>query len=105
MFPTPAGRDDMGPRPDRPDRRQFLAWASAELTVVAAHDCLAHEGPGPASPSGGRREAAPRIVSLELLTATPLAAMKAFYHRSLGLPVADERPDRLTIAAGQTRLT
>ena len=27
----------------------------------------------------------PRILSLELVTAAPLAEMKAFYHRTLGL--------------------
>ncbi len=47
----------------------------------------------------------PRILSLELLTAAPLANMKEFYHQKLGLPVSDEKPDRLTIHAGSTRLT
>jgi hypothetical protein len=31
--------------------------------------------------------------------------MKAFYHQSLGLPVAEENAERLTIDAGLTRLT
>jgi hypothetical protein len=31
--------------------------------------------------------------------------MGEFYHRSLGLPVVEEKPDRLTIGAGLTRLT
>lgn len=48
--------------------------------------------------------AAPRIRRLELLSAAPLAEMKAFYHQALGLNIMEEKPDRLTIAAGQTRL-
>jgi catechol 2,3-dioxygenase-like lactoylglutathione lyase family enzyme len=94
----------MTPRPPQPDRRRFLTWASASAAVIAAHDRLAADDPRPAPP-GGRVKTDPRILSLELLTAAPLAEMKAFYHRTLGLPVADERPDRLTIAAGGTRLT
>ncbi|MGE0758731.1 MAG: VOC family protein [Pirellulaceae bacterium] len=31
--------------------------------------------------------------------------MKQFYHRSLGMGVAEEKPGRLTIEAGRTRLT
>jgi catechol 2,3-dioxygenase-like lactoylglutathione lyase family enzyme len=50
-------------------------------------------------------EDAPRILSLELLTAAPLAAMKDFYHGKLGLRVTDERDDRLTIAGGATPIT
>lgn len=44
-------------------------------------------------------------MSLELLTAAPLARMKEFYQQSLGLEVVENRPDRLTVAAGLTRLT
>jgi hypothetical protein len=42
---------------------------------------------------------------LDLLSAAPLAKMKAFYHDSLGLRVAEDKPDRLTVDAGQTKLT
>src|SRR5262245_7878322 len=47
----------------------------------------------------------PRILSLELLTAAPLADMKRFYHQTLGLRVLEEKADRLTIAGGETRIT
>lgn len=96
----------MGPRPLELDRRQFLAWGSAWTALLAAHGGMAwgaRSDPGPASPRD--RPAEPRILSLELLTSAPLATMKDFYHRSLGLAVADEEPDRLTIHAGETRLT
>lgn len=49
--------------------------------------------------------AAPRIVSLELLSSAPLAKLKEFYQDALGLRVLDERKDRLTIGAGATQLT
>lgn len=31
--------------------------------------------------------------------------MKEFYHRSLGLRIVDEQPQRLTLQAGETPLT
>jgi catechol-2,3-dioxygenase len=56
-------------------------------------------------PSKEQAGAGPRIQSLELLAAVPLALMKEFYGKSLGLRIVDEQPDRLTIAAGASRLT
>jgi catechol-2,3-dioxygenase len=44
-------------------------------------------------------------LNLALLTSVPLAKMKEFYHQVLGLPVLEETPDRLTLAAGETPLT
>jgi hypothetical protein len=44
-------------------------------------------------------------LSLELVSAAPLAEMKAFYHDSLGLRVLDEQRDRLAIRAGGTTIT
>ena len=81
-----------------PDRRHFLAVASAAGAFFAAHEWAEADGPGPAGDG-------PRLRSLELLTAAPLAKMKAFYHDALGLRVAEDKPDRLTVDAGQTRLT
>src|SRR4051794_9418380 len=52
----------------------------------------------------GRRRG-PRILGLELLSSAPLAGMKDFYHKSLGLGVVEDKPERLTIQAGQTRLS
>jgi hypothetical protein len=89
----------------KPTRRRFLAWASAATAWIAAHGCTTSENPAPATSSPERDESGPRIVSLELLTAAPLAPMMTFYHRSLGLPVLDERPDRFTVGAGATRLS
>jgi hypothetical protein len=90
----------------KPTRRRFLAWASAATAVIAAHGCTTSEDPAPAPPPPTERdETGPRIVSLELLTAAPLAEMKTFYQRSLGLSILEERPDRFTVAAGATRIT
>jgi catechol 2,3-dioxygenase-like lactoylglutathione lyase family enzyme len=47
----------------------------------------------------------PRIRSLELLTAAPLAAMKRFYHDAIGFGLLEDRPARLSLSAGSTRLT
>ena len=46
-----------------------------------------------------------RILSLRLLTATPLAKLKYFFHTVLALPILENRPDELTIVAGTTQLT
>jgi catechol-2,3-dioxygenase len=47
----------------------------------------------------------PLIRGLRLLTAVPLATMRAFYHDRLGLAVADERAESITFQAGLTPLT
>lgn len=88
----------MNPLSPRPDRRHFLRRAAA-AALLAAHDCAAQE-PRPAAAGGG-----PRLRHLELLSRAPLARMREFYHRSLGLRVVEEAADRLTVAAGQSRLT
>lgn len=81
-----------------PDRRQFLLSSAAAL--IAAHRCLgSHETTGPASP-----RAEPLIRSLELITAAALPSMKDFYHGLIGLPVLEDRPERLTLRAGSTQL-
>src|SRR5262249_48613974 len=95
----------MGSRDLRPDRRRFLGRASTAAAFLAAHHGLAAVGLASAIPSRGQNEPGPRILGLELLSSAPLATMKAFYHQSLGLPVLDDGPDRLTIGAGETRLT
>jgi catechol-2,3-dioxygenase len=83
------------------DRRQILTWASASAALLAAHGRVGWGHAGPVE----KKEADLRILSLELLTAAPLPAMKDFYHRSLGLPVREERQDRITFGAGESRLT
>ncbi|MGI0150096.1 MAG: VOC family protein [Thermoplasmata archaeon] len=94
----------MDPQTPHLGRRRFLGWAAASAAFVGAHGRIASEDPGANSPPGKPKAAGPRILSLELLTSAPLAKMKEFYHQSLGLPVLDERQERLTIGAGETRL-
>jgi catechol 2,3-dioxygenase-like lactoylglutathione lyase family enzyme len=83
-------------------RRVFLGGVLASAAVIAAH---AQAPAGSSPPDTRRKSAAPRILSLELLTAAPLARMREFYHQALGLRVLEEQAGRLTIAAGETRLT
>jgi catechol 2,3-dioxygenase-like lactoylglutathione lyase family enzyme len=72
--------------------------------MVGAHRLLSWAEPGGGSATARREDPGPRILALELLTAAPLAAMKTFYAGTLGLRVLEEKDDRLTIGAGQTRL-
>lgn len=85
----------------QPNRRHFLARASAAGAFFAAHGCSAAEGPMPKR--AGRGE--PLLRHLELLSSAPLTDMKGFYHQALGLGVVAEKPGRLTVEAGRTRLT
>ena len=85
----------------QPDRRHFLTWASTTGAFFAAHGCSGAEDP--MRDTVGKGE--PLIRHLELLSAAPLADMKAFYHTSLGLRIAEEKADRLTVEAGRTLLT
>ena len=85
----------------QPDRRRFLTWASAAGAFFAAHGCSAAAEPMPTREARGE----PLIRHLELLSSAPLADLKAFYHESLGLGVAEEKPGQLTVEAGRTRLT
>jgi catechol 2,3-dioxygenase-like lactoylglutathione lyase family enzyme len=85
------------------DRRRFLAGIAG--AVVAAHGCAPSDQPTQAPVPAQRAGAGPRILAIELLSAAPLTAMKAFYHQLLGLQVLDEHPERLTLRAGETRLT
>jgi catechol-2,3-dioxygenase len=92
----------MKPQLPPTDRRRFLNWAAAMGAFFAAHGFGAADEPkpAPAAKPGG-----PRIRRLELLASAPLEKMKEFYHQSLGLRVVEEKPERLTIAAGATQLT
>jgi catechol-2,3-dioxygenase len=87
------------------DRREFLAWTSAAVSLIVAHRLLPSCNSGLAVPPSERPETGPRLLRLELLTSVPLVKMKDFYQRTLGLRLLDETPNRLTFAAGQTRLT
>jgi hypothetical protein len=77
-------------------RRQVLCASATAAGLIAAHECLA--GPRTAM-------TAPRILRLDLQSAAPLAEMKRFYHELIGLQVTEDNPGRLTIAAGETKIT
>jgi hypothetical protein len=87
----------------QPDRRSFLGWAAAGA-FFAGHGGSDMGRETPRSQAGKCKEDGPRIRALELLSTASLASMKYFYHQSLGLDV-EQTPERLTINAGQTRLT
>jgi catechol 2,3-dioxygenase-like lactoylglutathione lyase family enzyme len=93
--------DDDLPR----NRRQFLTTASAATLVTLAHGHLAWAAPTPEASKMTGAKAAQRILGLRLLTAAPLEKMKAFYHRTLGLPVLKENANELTIEGGSTPIT
>jgi hypothetical protein len=95
----------MNPQHVPPDRRHFLGQASAAAIFLAAHGCADATEPKSPTPPARADAAGPRIRRLELLTAAPLAKMKEFYHTTLGLAVADDKADRLSIAAGGTTIT
>src|SRR5262249_54529847 len=73
--------------------------------LIAAHHRLPFWSQGMAFAPDEHKSIGPRILTLTLLTSVPLTKMKAFYHQTLGLSVVDEKPDRLTFCAGETRLT
>ncbi len=50
-------------------------------------------------------DAHPRILSLKLLTATPLKKMKKFYNEVLELPILEEKDNEITIGGGRTPIT
>src|ERR1051325_4427839 len=78
-------------------RRDVLGWTAK---LIAAHTGLGM------LPVFAQKTEAPRILSLELLTAAPLGEMREFYHGRLGLRVVEERgAARITFAAGATRLS
>jgi hypothetical protein len=85
------------------DRRHFLGSAAATSAFLAMHDLplSAGQAPGTAPAPTGR----PRILSLELQSGAPMNAMKAFYGKTLDLRIMDERPDRFSVEAGETRMT
>lgn len=85
------------------DRRRFLGSAAATAAFFALHDVapLAAHGLIPSQDATGR----PRILSMELLSGAPLGAMKAFYAKTLDLAILEDMPERLTVEAGETRIT
>lgn len=97
--------ENMNPQMYGLDRRRFLKWASAMGAFFAAHGWSAEKETASGSlPELGGQDG-PRLQDLRLVSAVPLAQMKEFYQGVLGLQLLDYTPDRLTIGAGQTRLT
>lgn len=90
----------MNPRSSKLNRKEFLAMASVFGAIVMTDS-------GDAAEAGVDKHklAGARLHSLELHTSAPLPAMKAFYHQTLGLRVLEEKADRLTLGAGESRLT
>lgn len=85
------------------DRRHFLGSGAAAAAFFAMHDLpmIGAHAAGQAQDDPRR----PRILSLELRTGAPLSAMKAFYGKTLDLRLVNERGDRFTVEAGETRIT
>jgi catechol-2,3-dioxygenase len=83
------------------DRRQFLSSAAA-TAFFALHDAGVAGAQIPGLPLEVKQ---PRILSLELLSGAPMAAMRAFYGKTLDLRIMDERADRFTVEAGESRIT
>ena len=87
----------------RIDRRHFLGSASATAAFFAMHDfSIAGAQTGAAAQNEPGR---PRILSLELLNGADVNVMKTFYGKTLDLRIMDEKADRFSVEAGETRLT
>lgn len=87
----------------RPGRREFIGSATASAAFFALHDApsLAGQSIITAQEAQGR----PRILAMELLAGAALPAMKAFYGTTLDLGILEDTPERLTVEAGETRVT
>ena len=85
------------------DRRHFLGSAAATAAFFAMHEL-----PMFAAQTAGSflvQTPRPRLLSLELLCGAPVSAMKEFYGKTLELGIVEQRADRLTVEAGETRIT
>jgi catechol-2,3-dioxygenase len=96
---------DMVPQVIQLNRRQFLNGATVAAAFFATHGFGEAEEQKTQAPSANAGKDEPRIRRLELASSAPLADLKKFYHRLLGLRVVEEKPERLTINAGRTRIT
>jgi catechol-2,3-dioxygenase len=72
-----------------------------DLSALASQAAPGSATSAPVEAAAGR----PRLLSLELRSGAPLAEMKTFYGKTLDLGVVDERGDRFTVEAGETRIT
>ena len=85
------------------DRRHFLGSAAATAAFLAMHDSASGARQTDAAPQV--EPGLPRLLALELQSGAPQAEMKAFYGKALELRILDERADRFTVEAGETRIT
>ena len=84
------------------ERRHFLGSAAGTAAFFAMHDLRSLAGQAGAA---AQVQTGPRILSVELLSGAPMSVMKAFYGTTLDLAILEERADRLTVQAGDTRIT
>jgi hypothetical protein len=87
------------------DRRHFLGSAATTAAFFAMHDSPLLGTQLPAAAALQMDTKVPRILGLELLSGAPMAAMKQFYGKTLDLRLLDERDDRFTVEAGESRIT
>ncbi|MEP6755709.1 MAG: glyoxalase/bleomycin resistance/dioxygenase family protein [Chthonomonadales bacterium] len=73
-------------------------------TFFAMH-AMASSGIDGIERSNSEEDHANRIIHIELLTYVALPKMREFYEKKLGLPVLEDRPNRLSIQAGLSTLT
>ena len=85
------------------DRRQFIGSAAASAAFFALHDVPLVGGQVPLVPQDEAKR--PRLLSMELQSGAPMNAMKAFYGKTLDLRLLDERADRFSVEAGESRIT
>ena len=85
-------------------RRNFLGITTSALAVsfLDAHRLFAFSGCAVKDKTSAEQ---PFIKTLRLQTACSFAEMKKFYSETIGLPVANESKNELTIQGGETKIT
>lgn len=97
----------MTPHLSAPSRRDVLKKLPLAAAVLAAHELLGQQvltQPAGQAPLANESHE-PRIRALRLLTAAPLAEMRAFYADNIGFPVGVESASEITFQIGATKLT
>src|SRR5688572_29655476 len=85
------------------DRRGFLGSAAATAAFFTMHDLAIAAGQTALIPQEEPKR--PRLLSIELQSGASMAAMKAFYGKTLDLRLLDEKADRFSVEAGESRIT
>jgi catechol 2,3-dioxygenase-like lactoylglutathione lyase family enzyme len=83
-------------------RRKFLGQLSTSAAILAAHDVLGQTQP--ATRPKFRIEDDPLIRRVDLLTATPLAKMREFYHDRMGFRILEENDREISFETGASEL-